>query len=54
MEIIINVEGRAFIVDRERLLTWLTQNAKTFTTNQPNIHREVTRQDEQGRSVLNG
>lgn len=54
MEIIINVEGRPYVVDREKLLTWLSVNGKTFTTNQPKVHREVTNQDDQGRIVLNG
>lgn len=52
MEISITVEGVTYIVDRQKLLTFLSSNGKTYTsTNQFN---EYTKIDDKGRTILNG
>lgn len=52
-EIIINVEGKNYVVDRQKILTWLQQNGKVFT-NTSGQFNEVSKIDDQGRSILNG
>lgn len=52
-DIIINVDGRNYVVNREKLLTWLTQTGKVFTSTD-NQFNEVTKVDDQGRTILNG
>jgi hypothetical protein len=52
MDISITVEGVTYIIDRQKLLTFLNSNGKTYTnTNQFN---EYTKIDENGRTILNG
>ena len=52
-EIIITVEGQSYVVNRQALLAWLSQNGKVFTGQASNIN-EITKVDDQGRSILNG
>ena len=52
-EIVINVEGQMFVVDKQALLSWLSSNAKTFA-NQPKTFNEFSTVDEQGRTLLKG
>jgi len=52
-EIVINVDGQSFSVNKQALLAFLQQNAKTFTGSNVNVN-EITKVDDKGRSVLNG
>lgn len=52
-EIVITVEGQSYVVDRQSLMSWLAQNGKVFTGQTNNIN-EITKVDEQGRTILNG
>jgi flavin-dependent dehydrogenase len=53
MEISINVEGKTYIVSREKLLQWLRDNAKTYTDSNSTFN-EYRKIDDQGRTILNG
>lgn len=52
-EIVVNVEGTSYVVNRQLLLSWLAHNGKVFT-GQANNMNEVTKLDAQGRTILNG
>jgi len=52
-EIVITVQGQSYVVDSQRLLAWLAQNAKVFASANKQFN-EVTKLDDQGRTILNG
>jgi hypothetical protein len=52
-EMVINVEGKSYVVNRQSLMSWLSQNGKVFTGQSNNIN-EINRVDDAGRTILNG
>lgn len=50
---VVTVEGKTFVVDSQRLLGWLMQNGKVFASTDVQFN-EVTKLDDQGRTILNG
>lgn len=52
-EIVVNIEGTSYVVNRQAIQSWLSQNGKIFT-GQTNMVNEITKLDDQGRTIING